>query len=290
MSIVYVHLVGANVYVPHASGTRLLAVLPNATRLGESPECVADGTKPATHRPVLYEERDVDGRLALMVPESFVGSRLTFEFSPSPALELSAIMPLAKEGWFDIDPIALSETPGDGVAGQVLITAGKVSVYRRRGRPCNATWRPPDLGKSLVPLVRGLTVEVPSAFRVRAWRTSWVTDETEEILNRKVAFGKIVHLFAGNLCAEDILDWTKNSSHKVRRNHDNDFKWLLALSKASAVSDYLRVNNVLPVPEVDGGPVEERHSVSEAFGTILSGGGGAACQCQGCVERPRNGY
>ena len=287
-----IHFVGANLYIPNDDYTKLMVVLPNATRLGTSPDRVADGSRPSRHWPVLFEEREFDTRTHYTVPAHFLGSRLRFDFGVTPSLDLDVIKPHASLGWFAAHPDVLKTPPGDSIAAQILVTAGTVSIYKPPlSGSCNTEWSPKSpnaYGESLAPVIRGLTLTVENATKLDASAETWLTDpDTGAPMGTRVIFSRSLsedaQFFVGNQCAEDILRWDRNSVNG--RAVDPDFRWLFGSSTNSSVASYLMKYLSLPALEVEGSKVDAGATVNDAFARVWKGGGAVGCECQGCVDK-----
>jgi hypothetical protein len=289
MGVLILNVVGVNAYVPHTDENSLLVVMPNASRLGTSPAGALDGTPLARHLPFLYEETaDADGNFSVTVPKPFPGARLSFllDGTPSPPdLNLSAITPIAQKGFLDLHANVLTATPDSRVSGQVLVTAGVVGIFNPPPPPatCDPAWSRVGFPASLDTVVPGLTIRIEGVTLVQATAVTWVGAGSFEIYNRLLDDDEEVQLYVGNLCAEDALDWPRNSV--AGRIHDNDFKWIYGLSNSADLPDW--INDGLPVPVVNGSPIQDHFSSSQAFNSFWGGGGGAGCECNGCVDRPR---
>jgi hypothetical protein len=283
MGTLRLKLLGVNAYVPHTNGKALLAVLPNASRLGASPAGSLDGTPLSCHLPFIWEYTIASGNFSVGRPEVFPGARLSFDltYDPDPdLLDLSAISPLATKGWLDVAPSLLKAKADDRLAGQVLIQAGTVSVIEK---DCDKAWSR-TFGGSLDTVVIGLEVLIKNVKSIRAIATKWVgTGDPEKEVFRRVNIGeREIELRIGNFCAEDALDWPQNSdaSGRVR---DADFKWIYNLSKSSKLHAW--INGSLPVPVVKGSQIRDNFTPSFAFEKFWDGGGGAGCQCNGCIDK-----
>ncbi|MEM7482967.1 MAG: hypothetical protein AAF481_17465 [Acidobacteriota bacterium] len=296
MHTVKVHFVGANLYVPHTDSKKLMVVLPNATRLGQSPDQVADGSRPSTHWPVLFEQRSVDGKTHISFPNHFLGSRLTFDFGTSPAEpDLTAIETKSKKGWLHADPSVLSATPGDFVAAQVLVETGTVSPYRLAG-PCSVAWSSSAFEQSLEPVIRGLTlkVRVEDEAEFVATADRWMEDPdtggsmgTKQVFSRKISEDAI--FYVGNFCAEDILRWEHSSN--AGRAMDHDFRWIykmIDLSQNKPIAKHLGTYHELPTPEVDGSSIFKTTPVEHAFVSVWKGGGTVGCECEGLLDQAQD--
>ncbi len=290
------HIVGAGAFVPHLDGKALLAVLPNATGLGRSPAGAHDGSTPARHLPILWENQvDANGVTSYGTPRIFPGARLSFELKGTfPGLDLSAISPHSSQGWLAVDPAVMTAMPDARVSGQVLITAGTVTPYAQKAEmDCYSEWSSASFQQSLAPVVGGLTVKAPGVTSVTARADRWVTDspmiqpQDEEpitLFQRDLKDGDMVELFLGNCCAEDILDWPRNSVGSKSR--DNDFKWVYNLTRPDDLGMWLRAG--LPVPVIQGGAIDADIDPLAAFAACWGGGGGAGCECNGMVVQPFN--
>ncbi len=284
MGVLNLNLVGANAYVPHTDGKALLAVMPNASRLGISASGALDGTLLTRHVPFIWEETvNADGVVSVSVPQVFLGARLAFNFDVSPALDLSAIMPIAQAGWMDLDDAVLRASSNDRVSGQIVITSGVVGILRLPPPSCNPAWSRANFPYSLSQVVPGLTIKIDNVTSVSATAATWVGAGEHPMYSRLLKNGEEVQIYLGNLCAEDVLDWPRNSL--ANRAHDNDFKWIYGLSKHPELPEW--VAGGLPVPIVRGSGIQETDVPSVAFSSFWGGGGGAGCECNGCVDKPR---
>jgi hypothetical protein len=288
------HIVGAGAFVPHLDGKALLAVLPNATGLGRSPAGAHDGFAPARHLPVLWENQvDSNGVTSYGTPRIFPGARLSFELNGTfPGLDLAAISPHSSQGWLPVDPAVMTAMPDARVSGQVLITAGTVTPYTQiAAMTCYSDWSSGKFKQSLAPVVGGLTVKTPGVTSVTARADRWVTtspaitpkeEEPMPLFHRDLKDGDTVELFLGNCCAEDILDWPRNSVGNKSR--DSDFKWIYGLTRPDDIGMWVRAG--LPVPVIQGGPIDADMDPLDAFAACWGGGGGAGCECNGLVTQP----
>jgi hypothetical protein len=282
MGVLNLKLLGINVYVPHIDKTALLVVLPNASRLGTSPVGALDGTSMKQHLPYLWEKKEKAGRFSVILPRVFLGARLSFELTGTPTgLDLSAVSPIATNGWLDVDPDLLKAAPDDRIAGQVLIKNGAIAVPA--AGTCNKVWSLGSFKQSLDQVVHDLTVRIEGVDSIKAIATPWVGVDPKVIYeNPKLAADDKVDLQVGNFCAEDVLDWPRNSV--MDRTEDNDFKWIYGLSRRTTLSTW--ISNGLPVPIVDGSKIHHDSSTSQAFKDFWGGGGWAGCECNGFVDKP----
>ena len=285
MGTLKLRLFGANAYVPHTDGKALLVVLPNASHLGTSPTMALDGTPLPQHVPMHWNfTTDLNGNFSVTRPELFLGSRLIFQLGGTPTpLDLSAISPLVAQGWLEVDPALLNVAADDRLAGQILIQSGVVSAPMTG---CNKAWSR-TFNNSLDSVVPELQVLIQGVSSIKVTALRWVgTGSPKDVFDQPtVGAGDTVELRVGNFCAGDALGWPRNSDASGRV-HDADFKWIYALSKSASLPTW--INGGLPVPVVDGSAILENDSPSFAFGRVWGGGGGAGCQCNGCIERPAN--
>lgn len=284
MGVLTINVVGVNVYVPHTTGGSLLIAMPNASRLGISPTEALDGTPLARHLPSIWEEAvDANGNESLLVPKIFPGARLLFQLGGTPsALDLSAIMPIAQHGWLDVAPNVLSATPDSRVSGQILVTHGTVGIFQPQGGACAPRWSHEGFSKPLEQVVPGLTIRIQGVNSVTATASTWVGAGQQQVYTRTLGSTERVELYAGNLCAEDSLDWPRGSV--ANRANDNDFKWIYGLSGSADLPAW--INMGLPYPVVRGSAMHHFLTPIEAFRAFWGGGGGAGCECNGCIDRP----
>jgi hypothetical protein len=286
MGTLRLKLFGVNAYVTRTDEKALLAVLPNASRLGASPAGALDGTPLPRHLPFIWEYTKEFGNFSVGRPEVFPGARLSFDltYDPGPdTFDLSAISLLATKGWLEVAPSLLEAKTDDRLAGQVLIQAGTVSVIEE---DCVKAWSRTFDG-SLDNVIIGLEVLIRNVKSIRAIATKWVGtgDPEKEVFSRPDVGNQEVELRIGNFCAEDALDWPRNSDVSGRV-HDTDFKWIYGLSGSNKLPAW--ISGTLPVPVVKGSPIRENFSPSFAFEKFWDGGGGAGCQCNGCIDKPAN--
>ena len=285
MGILTLKLLGVNAYIPHADGRALLAVLPNGSRLGTSRATALDGTPLPRHIPFIWEKTvDLAGDFSVHKPKLFPGARLSLRLGGTPVpLDLSEVLPIAASGWLEVDPVLLNAAADDRLAGQVLITTGVVKVPPSGS--CNKVWSLGSFGKSLAPVVHGLTVTITGVSSISALAISWVGVAPRMLYECScLAANDRVELHIGNFCAEDALDWPRNSV--AGRINDNDFKRIYDLSNSSELAQWIASG--LPVPIVDGSEIRDNDTPSEAFKKATSGGGGgAACECNGLIDKPR---
>jgi hypothetical protein len=282
MGILTLKLIGVNAYVPHTDGKALLAVLPNGSRLGTSPANALDGTPLPRHLPFLWERTvDANGNFSVITPQPFPGARLSFQLTGTPtALDMSAVTPLSAQGWMEVDANLLNAAPDDRIAGQVLIKNGLASVPP--SGTCNMVWSR-SFGNSLAPVVHDLTLTIDGVDSITATATPWVGVNPEDIYDRpKLGANETVELLVGNFCAEDALDWPRNSI--AGRINDNDFKWVYGLSQSADLPTW--ISSGLPVPIVDGSEIHDDFTPTFAFSRFWGGGGGAGCECNGFIDKP----
>jgi len=296
MAILVLNLVGVEAYVPNTDGKALLAVLPNATGLGRSPAGSHDGNRQARHLPILWEDVASTSPASIGSPAIFPGARLSFQLQGTiPALDLTVIAQAAQQGWLTVDPALLSQTPDSRVSGQILINAGTVTQFQQM-QPgyCAMTWSSASFGQSLTPVVGGLTVTIPGVTSVNAIASRWVSTNPAvpavplSIYQRDLSGLQDtdqVQLYLGNICAEDVLDWPRNSFSvgNLARNKDSDFKWVYGLAQASDLATWTDAG--LPVPVVRGGGIDEDMAPTQAFAATWGGGGGAGCECNGLLHQ-----
>ncbi len=155
------------------------------------------------------------------------------------------------------------------------------------------TWSSGSFSQSLNPVVGGLTVTVSGVTAVKANATKWVSTNPASIKPASVAPQVIyqrdlsglkdteqITIFLGNNCAEDVLNWPRNSASG--RNSDSDFKWLYGLAQPSQLASW--VNAGLPVPIVPGGSIDQDMDPTLAFAQPWGGGGGVTCECNGMLH------
>lgn len=283
MGTLKLRLFGVNAYVPHTNGNALLAVLPNASCLGTSPKKALDCTPLPRHLPLIWEHKLEFGNFSVCRPEVFPGARLSFDLTYDPSPEtpnFSAISQRATEGWLEVAPSLLEAKADDRLAGQVLIQAGTASVIEK---DCAKAWSRAFDG-SLNTVIIGLEVLVKNVKSIKVIATKWIGtgDPKKEVFSR-ADIGEEIELRVGNFCAEDTLDWPQNSDAASGRVHDTDFKWAYGLSKSDKLPTW--ISGGLPVPVVRGSQIRENFSPSFAFEKVWDGGGGAGCQCNGCIDK-----
>lgn len=288
MGVLILRFRGVNAYVPSEDKSAMLVVMPNATRLGTSPSSARDSTPLPRHLPMLWNEPvSANPRvLTLTEPVAFPGARLSFTLTGSPgALDLSGISHVTSNAWLEVDPLALSTTPGDSVAGQVLITHGTVTEHVPA--KCNKAWPGTSFNSlSLVPVVPGIDVRIENVDSVEVIAMKWVDggQTTELYPHRDLEADEEVNLFIGNVCAEDVLQWPRNSDGG--RVQDDDFKWIFEVAQAQ-IASLPGAGSPLPAPVVDGSPIHITDSPADAFLAAWGGGGGAGCECNGCGGKPK---
>jgi len=280
MGTLVLQLRGVNAYVPSKDGKSLMVVMPNATRLGKSKRLNAsDGTPLARHMPMLWESKE--GDTSFLNSRIFPAARLTFDLDgATTALDLASLAAIADSGWLDVDPYLLEAVPDERLGGQVLITAGVVTPLR--DSKCAMKWSHDEDDRSLLPVVQGLTVTIGGVERVRATVEPWVDAGSGVVLDRVVPYAEKLELSIGNVCAEDVLDWPRNSVDN--RASDEDFRWLYLLARKRS-----RKSPPLAVPNVVGSTIRHDDDVFRALDTAFGGGGATGCQCSGCVDQPGGG-
>lgn len=282
MGILKLKLLGVNAYVPHTDGQALLAVLPNASSLGTSPAGALDGTSLKQHVPFLWEKTEKSGRFSVVLPRVFLGARLSFVLGGTTTEpNFKAVSDLDSKCWLDVDPDLLKAAADDRMAGQVVITRGVATLPPANS--CNKAWSLGSFTKSLEPVINELTVEIQGVDSIKAVATPWVNIDPRDLYDRQnIGANETVELRVGNFCAEDVLDWPRNSV--AGRVRDRDFKWIYGLSRRATLPAWLSYG--LPVPVVEGSSIHDHITTSSAFEDFWGGGGGAGCECNGCVDKP----
>jgi hypothetical protein len=285
MGKVTLNLIGASVHVPHTDGKALLTVLPNATHLGNSPETAPDGTRLSRHWPVLWEQKAGEDQW-LTLPQPFLGARLEFVFDGSPCLlDLQGIASIAtKSGGFQVDPAVLEHKHDDRVAAQILITSGRVEPLDEPEENRPVSWVPDFPQWSLNKAVAGLKVEIEGVEKVTAEANPYLEKVKRwNVYERDVAREQEVTLYLGNVCAEDVLDWARNSRNGSI--DDRDFLWVYRLCEPSAIVALMTAGR-LPVPRLRGTPVDAAANPAQAFQTVLGGGGLNGGECRSYLHPP----
>lgn len=284
MGTLIVNFVGVNAYVPHTTDNKLLVVMPNASKLGKSPQGALDGTPLVAHLPFLWERVDASGGTGtLEKPRLFLGSRVSLSFSGSPGgLNTSAIDANANAGWLGIDTNLLRPQHDDRLAAQVLLEQGTVVEYAPSGGSCTKSWYE-NSSWSIDPVLSGLRVQIDNVSGVTATAFRWLDGEHKSLYQRQLGETEEVVLFMGNVCAGNALEWPVNASETDGWTRDEDFKWLYRLS---ADQDIQRMSR-LPVPKVEGSGLHAEVNIPTAFAETWGGGGGAACECNGCADEPK---
>lgn len=289
MGTLIVNFVGANAYVPHQDGSKLLVVMPNASKLGKSPQQVAaDGTPLSAHMPCLWEEKQ-EGRVwSIRGLRKFLGARLEVIPEGTPDdFDLSAVQEPFRSSWLDIDPALLKPQPDPRLGAQVVLSHGTIERYLPPDYgTCTKEWEDPTVRLSTTPILTGLKATLRGVDKVTLRAEPWIDAKPAQLYVETLDEDDEVTLFIGNQCAEHLLAWPRHNNRPARggsrlqKTVDSDFRWLYQLAKnPEALKPF-------PAPLVDGSPIEEDSEVPDAFDTAWGGGGAAACECNGCTGGP----
>lgn len=303
MATLKVHFVGVNAYVKDGSAG-LFVLMPNASRTGKSPAPTIPDGELTRHLPVLWERVRQAGVQVIRSHRVFLGSTLRFEVSGDGAnqpFEIKGLEEAFDAPWLKVDQQLFEneesfKSVNDRLAALVHVRFGTVTPYlHTKKADCGMKWTDPLEGRSLDPVVPGLTWTIEQVEEISVIATPWADEDPKSIYSEDQEYTKrqgTVELFVGNQCAEDILQWPRQvvrvpsqGGENSRRTADLDFQWLHLLApdfKASKVG-------LEPILEVNGSDLTPDLSVAEIYAANWGGGGAAGCQCNGGCGEPRGG-
>lgn len=277
--------VGVQAYVPH-DGDRLEVYLPNATKMGNSPQHSLP-----MHMPSLWQVDSASGALTdVSKLRHFPWSGVSFSFDGNPsALDLTA---LQQAGGTAADRMVVSAgrlADPRYLGGQVTLRNGTVTV-QELGDPacqvqgwCDVAANDQCVTSSSSPPNYPLT-SVVNRVHARIENVTQATIAFTSLLNPAGGTPDPVQLTGsdfdhtlviGNPCADSVMGWAKND---VLNFPDEDFWWLYQL--------------------VDPAPPGRPHPLIDQRRTLISagyspqqvlqniefgGGGGIGCECMGCI-------
>ncbi len=288
MATLHIMFVGVQAYVPFAD--RLEIYLPNATRMGDSPQSPLNPPDPLDmHMPTIWQ---IDAGTAQLVhPENlryfpWCEPTLSFDGTPS-GIDLAAV---EAAGGPSADRLTISQAKiADPafLAGKMVLRHGTAYTYLEGDPQCSVvgwcneadgdqcadqTSSPPSypdssiLGRLHVQIggVTGATLNFTSLLSAGGPVPEPIPiDDMEAIL------------VIGNPCAESHLRWQRN---EVFDFPDQDFSWIYQLvaqppaSRPHPIIDQLRTK------------IRSHYTPQQVLQNIyLGGGGGLGCECMACV-------